>query len=490
MSLQLLLTSSSADICIIGGGVSGLIAAITVAEQQLLLNDTSTKIVLMEGSATVGGRVTSDVTDDGFVLDRGFAVFIEGYPVVQELSQKGILNIPALGLGRFVPGAKIKLPGVNTLARVADPLRDVTELMSALTSPIGTFQDKFNVLRLVIHTSQRSVKELFDELESSTQSALLARWEFQEDFIDKFFRPFLEGIFLAPLQEQSSRVFHFIWKMFSEGATSLPAGGMGAISKQLATKAKELGVDIRVETAAGQISSNRDGSFNVDSPDGTRRVRANFLILATDGRVAQKLMSGIDGFHSLATLPETAQREVACIYYGFSTPLPPSAYEPILFLSGRGELRGTKEHPINNVCFPSVVNHAYAPKGSNLCSVTILSSAIEHYRGHAKDLEAAVREELCSWFPDVADDITSKWELKGFYYIPNAQPAQFGDSPFPASVNGGRDCTTYRGKKLPEHLVVCGDHMATATLNGALESGINAGKVVAASFAATPLRKL
>jgi hypothetical protein len=39
------------------------------------------------------------VTDDGFVLDRGFAVFIEGYPVVQELSQKGILNIPALGLG-------------------------------------------------------------------------------------------------------------------------------------------------------------------------------------------------------------------------------------------------------------------------------------------------------------------------------------------------------------------------------------------------------
>ena len=128
--------------------------------------------------------------------------------------------------------------------------------MSALTSPIGTFQDKFNVLRLMIHTSQRSVKELFDELESSTQSALLARWEFQEDFIDKFFRPFLEGIFLAPLQEQSSRVFHFIWKMFSEGAASLPAGGMGAVSKQLATKAKELGVDICTETAAGQMGSN------------------------------------------------------------------------------------------------------------------------------------------------------------------------------------------------------------------------------------------
>lgn len=467
--------------------MSGLVAAITAAEQ---LNDTSTRIVLMEGSSTLGGRVTSDVTDDGFVLDRGFAVFLEGYPVVQELSEKGILDIPSLHLGRFVPGALIKLPGLNTLARVVDPLRDATELLSALSTPIGTFQDKVNVLRLVIHTSQRSVKELFAELESDTQSALLARWGFQEDFIDKFFRPFLEGIFLAPLQEQSSRMFHFVWKMFSEGVASLPAGGMGAVSKQLASKAEELGVDIRVEKAAGQISKNRDGSFNVDSPDGTKRVRAKFLILATDGKVAQKLMSGVDGFHSLATLPETAQREVACIYYGFTTPLPPSAYEPILFLSGRGELRGTKKHPINNVCFPSVVNHAYAPKGSNLCSVTILSSAIEQYRGQAKDLEAAVREELCSWFPDVADDIKTKWEKKGFYYIPNAQPAQFGGSPFPACVNGGRDCTTYRGKKLPERLVVCGDHMATATLNGALESGINAGKVAAATSAVTPWRKL
>jgi hypothetical protein len=43
-------------------------------------------------------------------------------------------------------------------------------------------------------------------------------------------------------------------------------------------------------------------------------------------------------------------------------------------------------------------------------------------------------------------------------------------------VNGGRPCNTYRGKPLPDGLTVCGDHMATATLNGAIESGVNAGK--------------
>ena len=114
-----------------------------------------------------------------------------------------------------------------------------------------------------------------------------------------------------------------------------------------------------------------------------------------------------------------------------------------------------------------------------ICAVSqCLEPAIEQYRGQAKELEKAVREELGTWFPERAVDIKEKWELKGFYYIPNAQPAQFG-GPFPANVNGGRDCTMYRGKKLPEGLVVCGDHMATATLNGALESGLNAGKVAA-----------
>jgi hypothetical protein len=47
---------------------------------------------------------------------------------------------------------------------------------------------------------------------------------------------------------------------------------------------------------------------------------------------------------------------------------------------------------------------------------------------------------------------------------------------FQLQVNGGRTCNIYRGKPLPDGLTVCGDHMATATLNGAIESGVNAGK--------------
>jgi len=50
-------------------------------------------------------------------------------------------------------------------------------------------------------------------------------------------------------------------------------------------------------------------------------------------------------------------------------------------------------------------------------------------------------------------------------------------------INGGRPCNTFRDEELPEGVLVCGDHMATATLNGALESGANAGKFAASILA-------
>ena len=52
--------------------------------------------------------------------------------------------------------------------------------------------------------------------------------------------------------------------------------------------------------------------------------------------------------------------------------------------------------------------------------------------------------------------------------IENAQPANYGEAGC-ASIHGGRECRVVDG------LYVCGDHMATSTFNGALESGVNAG---------------
>ena len=45
----------------------------------------------------------------------------------------------------------------------------------------------------------------------------------------------VQGIFLSPLKEQSSRMFEFVFKMFAVGSAALPEGGMGQVPEQIAS---------------------------------------------------------------------------------------------------------------------------------------------------------------------------------------------------------------------------------------------------------------
>jgi phytoene dehydrogenase-like protein len=457
--------TEEADVCIIGGGVSGLAAAFTASNATAGAGQA--RIVLLEASAAVGGRVRSDVTDDGFVLDRGFAVFIEEYPWAKEL-----IDYDDLKLGRFQPGALVKIPYTDQLQRVADPLRQPEDLFTALFAQVGSLMDKINLLPLIFAAKSLTLEEIFKEEEIDTLTALKVRYSFSEDILDRFFRPFLEGIYLAPLEEQSSRMFLFVFKMFSEGYASLPEGGIGRVAEQLARNAAENGVVIRTDSPVADIQQTADGDYLVQIADGKSTIRANKVIIAAEGPAAQNLVAKIEGFQSLEQLPVQPQRSVGCLYYSFAGP--PPVDQPILILNGIGADRGNAENPANNVCFPSVVAKGYAPEGYHLCSVTVLKPAMDLYRGKEDELDAAVRRQLSTWFPKFKDDILNTWELKRVYDIRNAQPSQLG-GPQAANVNRGRDSGRYRGKALPSGAYVCGDHMATATLNGALESGVNAG---------------
>ena len=455
-----------ASVCVIGAGVSGLAAALTAAKE----SSSDGKVILLEASPTFGGRVQSDVTEDGFILDRGFAVFIEEYPFAKEL-----LDYDALQLGEFLPGALVKLKDDDKLARVSDPLRVPSDLLVALLANVGTLEDKIRVLPLIFNVRTKTIEELFDEPETDTLSALKERWGFSDDMIDKFFKPFLEGIYLAPLEEQSSRMFSFVFKMFSEGAAALPAGGIGAVAAQLVDKATAAGVDVRSETMVKKIVKNKNDGFDLQTSGG--KVHADKVVVATEGPATQTILSKIKGLESIGGEDPQIQRSVGCLYYSFDTEVP--VKDPILILNGIGNERGNDENPVNNCCFPSVVQSSYSPPGSNLCSVTVLKDAVESYANRDEELDAAVRKQLSTWFPEQKEDIQSKWKLERIYKVQNAQPAQLG-GPMPANVNGSRPCDMYRGNKLPQGLFVCGDNMATATLNGALESGVNAGKAAAA----------
>ena len=68
---------SDKSVVVIGGGLAGLSAAIT-------LQEAGRDVEIFEGGDRVGGRVASDHID-GFTLDRGFQLINANYPELQDL---------------------------------------------------------------------------------------------------------------------------------------------------------------------------------------------------------------------------------------------------------------------------------------------------------------------------------------------------------------------------------------------------------------------
>ena len=70
-----------ADVVVVGAGVAGLNCAALLAKQGV-------DVLVLEASDAVGGRVRTDEVD-GFLLDRGFHIFLTGYPEVQVAAGEG-----------------------------------------------------------------------------------------------------------------------------------------------------------------------------------------------------------------------------------------------------------------------------------------------------------------------------------------------------------------------------------------------------------------
>ena len=168
------------DVIIIGAGLSGLSAAIYLHRQ-------GRKVLVLEASDRAGGRVKTDVYD-GFILDRGFQVLLTAYP-----DAKSLLNYKDLQLKKMLPGATVLYDGGTF--EIADPLRRPAALLNTLFAPVGTLKDKINTLWLKNKLQKMTVDEIFAQPEQSTHKQLLD-YGFSQKMIQRFYAPFLSGIFL------------------------------------------------------------------------------------------------------------------------------------------------------------------------------------------------------------------------------------------------------------------------------------------------------
>ncbi|GAQ89034.1 Amine oxidase family protein [Klebsormidium nitens] len=423
------------DVVVVGAGLAGLACART-------LHAAGIPFRLLEASDGVGGRVRTDVTDDGFLLDRGFQIFLSAYPEC-----KKVLDYEALDLRTFYSGAFVRFRG--QFHRVADPFRHPLDGVASLspTHPIGNVLDKLRVGLLRLKVLIKSDADLLSAPETSIVDKL-RREGFSSAMIDRFFRPFLGGIFFDRDLTTTSRLLDFVIKVLALGDNTLPVQGIAAIPEQLASGLPSESVVLNAPVSS-VVPARAGAPATVRVAGGRSYAARRGVVVAVDGPQAQRLLGG-----GLSSTPSDARdaRGTVCLYY--AAPSAPIE-DPVLLLNGDGV------GLINNMCFPSSVSPSYAPPGKALVSISLVGAYPD--RSDA-DLQTAVEAELRDWFGKE----TATWRHLKTYRIPFAQPNQRPPSDPLREVRLGAD------------LYVCGDHRDTATFDGAFVSGRRAAEALMA----------
>ncbi|KAJ6775804.1 AMINE OXIDASE [Salix koriyanagi] len=413
-SLKQQLSDQKTGVIVIGAGLAGLAAATR-------LNSQNIPFVLLEASDAVGGRVRTDVVD-GFLLDRGFQIFITAYPEAQKL-----LDYQSLELQKFYSGARIYFDG--QFHTVADPLCHFFDSVKSLANPIGSVIDKLLIALTRIQVLGKS-----------------------DDEITRADEPFYGGIFFDRDLGTTSRLFDFIFKCLALGDNTLPAKGIGAIPNQLASKLPPDSISLNTRV----VSVGLDKDQTTPMP----------FVRLENGDVLQSelgVIVAIEEPHVNELLAETSviepvqskrpARSTVCLYFSADRDGIP-VRDPVLFLNGSG--KGI----VNNMFFATNVAPSYGPLGKALVSVSLIGLFDD--RSDA-DLIDEVILELSGWF---GGSVVGSWKHLRTYRIGYAQPNQCPPTDL------------MKNPKIGPGLYLCGDHLTSATFDGALASGRRAAEAL------------
>jgi phytoene dehydrogenase-like protein len=236
----------------------------------------------------------------------------------------------------------------------------------------------------------------------------------------------------------------FVFRAFSLGHAALPADGMQAIPAQIAStlprSALRLSATVaKIEPGAVRLS---DGG----------ELQAPCVVVATEEPTARRLLG------ETCVKEDPGCRSTVCLY--FAVPYAPTR-EPILMLNGNGD------GVINHVAFPSLAQSSYAPAGWTLASVNTIG--LSDAMGLA--CVEQVLTELECWF----GWSVRTWRHLQTYRIPYALPNQS-----PAALAAWKvDMNRGNG------LYLCGDYCETASIEGAIQSGLKVASQIQRDLAST-----
>lgn len=403
---------------IVGAGLAGLTCAKVLAEA-------GRPFVLFEAADRPGGRVVSDRTRDGFVLDRGFQVLLDSYPAARRH-----LDFRALAGGRFRSGAMFV--GDGRLRTLENPLRRPWAAPGLLRGGVLSFADQrrlfWLLLRLVVGAKGEDI----------STHALLQSCGFSEAFYARFARPFFGGVLLDPSLGTSSHLFAKYLRYFATGSAVLPGEGIGGIAAQLASRLPAESARYRTRVMALVYQDGAAAGVVVE--DGGM-VRCDRIVLAVDEPSTCRLLGCGEPRSALSTAVHYFRANRA-LYQGGWLCLPARRVE----------------NPVLHAALVSNVAPTLAPGGAHLWSATVLP---DHPRATDAEFVAA---QVASWFGAPASDLRPLEFVRVPYAVPRQSPG-FADRAAPWGV-------------VPPGIVVAGDALCGASIQAVMASGEAAAKKV------------
>jgi protoporphyrinogen oxidase len=409
-------------IYIIGGGISGLVAA-------LELEKAGYAPIILEGSSSIGGRMKTD-SHEGFLLDHGFQVLNTAYP-----EAKRYLDFEALHIKTFDPGAVI-FNGKETLI-ISDPIRNPLKIFGMAFSRVGTFFDKVKMFTLTRSLKNKTLEEIFNSNSIPTHQ-YLEDYGFSQEIIHNFFKPFFRGIFLEKHLNTSSRMFEFVFKMFSEGKAAVPEKGMGEIPAMLRRQLSK--TQIYFNSSVKEVRGNE-----IEMENGNK-MEADRIIIAVQPDMVMKQLQGQFG------KPQT----VINLYFSLQKSF---ISKPMIGLL-------TGEGLVINLVFMNDVSDAYSENGRALLSVTVLDSFLSE-----EQLIQKVKEELQA----ISGVNAEYFQFIRSYHIPYALP----------KVDDLKYQIPFTESKIMDQVYLAGDYLLNGSINAAMTSGRIAAEAVIHSLMPT-----
>ena len=394
---------------VVGAGISGLSCA-------LELEKNGYRVQILEKENHPGGRVHSDVIN-GYILNRGFQVLQTGYP-----ETKRLLDYEKLELCNLDP--EVWIMNNNKIKKLYDPIQNPSNLLKAAFSNVGTFQDKLRLLQLRQSTTSRSTNKIFQENET-TSLEQINNYGFSESIINEFFKPLFGGAFLDNELDTTSRMFNFVYKIFSIAPIAIPKYGMKSIPEQLESK-----LESKISFNTNVVKLDNKNVFLENET-----LSADAIVLAANHDSAKKLIPSIE---------EIQWNSTSCYY--FVADSPPFSSKVVL-------LNGNNRGEINNVFVPTNISKSYSPNHKSIISVSTIG---------LNNNETEIRNELNNWFGNQTED----WKLLHTYHIEQALPRMsFPSVSHSQYVNG---------------IHMCGDYLTSSSIHGSMYSGrMTANQIIA-----------